>query len=39
MDVHLKHGTAARFRELVENAWRGIAPKQLVAQHDEGKRK
>lgn len=34
-NVHLKHITAERFRDVVENSWRRVAPKRLVAQHDE----
>jgi hypothetical protein len=36
-NVDLKHITAAHFRELVESAWRGVAPNQLVARYDDSK--
>jgi hypothetical protein len=38
-NVHLQHISAERFRDLVENSWRHVAPKQLVAEHDSGKHK
>jgi hypothetical protein len=34
-NVHLSKITAARFREVVENSWRRVAPKRLVAEHDD----
>ena len=34
-NVHLKDIAASRFRTIVESAWRGVAPKRLVAEHDE----
>ena len=33
-NVQLKYVSADRFRELVEDSWRDIAPKRLVAEHD-----
>jgi hypothetical protein len=38
-NVHLQHIPETRFRELVEKAWRRIAPKKLVAEHEAKKRK
>ena len=32
-NVHLKHISAAQFRELVRDAWRSVAPKKLAAKH------
>ena len=34
-DVHLKHVNATMFRQLVEDSWRGIAPKRLVTENDQ----
>jgi hypothetical protein len=33
-NVHLKHVNAARFKTLVNVAWRNVAPKRLVAEKD-----
>jgi len=32
-DVHLKRVKAARFRAVVDAAWRNVAPKRLVVKH------
>ncbi len=32
--VHLRRVNAAKIRELVEGAWRGVAPKRIVAAYD-----
>lgn len=37
-NVHLPRVTEEHFRTLVENSWRRVASKRLVAQHDERKR-
>ncbi len=33
-NVHLVHVDAKVFRSLVEESWRGVAPKKLVAKYD-----
>ena len=33
-NVHLEHVDAKLFRGLVEDSWRAVAPKKLVAKHD-----
>ena len=33
-DVHLKRVKAARFRAVVDGAWRNVAPKRLVVEHE-----
>jgi hypothetical protein len=38
-NVHLQHISAKWFRDLVENSWRHVAPKRLIAEHDSGKHK
>jgi hypothetical protein len=38
-NVHLQHIPETRFRELVDKAWRRIAPKRLVAEHEADKSK
>ena len=32
-NVHLQHVTPKMFRQLVEDSWRGVAPKRLVLKH------
>jgi len=38
-NVHLQHIAQTRFRELVEKAWRRIAPKTVVTAHEADKSK
>ena len=33
-NVHLEHVDAKVFRELVEDSWRNVAPRRLVAKHE-----
>jgi hypothetical protein len=33
-NVHLRHVSAAQFRDLLRTAWRKVAPKRLVAEHE-----
>ena len=33
-NVHLEHVDAKVFRQLVEDSWRNVAPKKMVAKHD-----
>jgi hypothetical protein len=33
-NIHLKHITKGQFRNVVQSAWRNVAPKRLVASYD-----
>lgn len=33
-NVHLRHVNAGEMRELIAGAWRGVAPKRMVAKYD-----